>query len=94
MTHDSQILIVGGGLGGPALALALAQAGFSVTVVDALAQKTRKNAAFDGRAYALALASVRLLSRIGIWEMVAENTQPMLEIKVTDGRAEIGRVHV
>ena len=90
MTHDSQILIVGGGLGGPALALALAQAGFSVTVVDALAQKTRKNAAFDGRAYALALASVRLLSRIGIWEMVAENTQPMLEIKVTDGRAGEG----
>ena len=90
MTHDSDILIVGGGLNGPALALALAQAGHSVTVIDALAEKTRKNAAFDGRAYALALASVRLLRAIGIWDRVADNAQPMLEIKVTDGRAGEG----
>ena len=35
MTHDTDILIVGGGLNGPALALALAQGGLRVTVVDA-----------------------------------------------------------
>lgn len=90
MTHDSDILIVGGGLNGPALALALAQAGHSVTVIDALSEKVRRNAAFDGRSYALALASVRLLSAIGIWERVAKNAQPMLEIKVSDGRAGEG----
>jgi len=90
MTYDSDILIVGGGLNGPALALALAQSGLSVTVIDALTIKARKNAAFDGRSYALALASVRLLSAIGIWERVAENAQPMLEIKVSDGRAGEG----
>lgn len=90
MTHDSDILIVGGGLNGPALALALVQAGHSVTVIDALSEKIRKNAAFDGRSYALALASVRLLRAIGIWERVADNSQPMLEIKVTDGRAGEG----
>ncbi len=90
MTYDSDILIVGGGLNGPALALAFAQSGLSVTVIDALTIKARKNAAFDGRAYALALASVRLLSAIGIWERVAEHAQPMLEIKVSDGRAGEG----
>ncbi len=90
MTYDSDILIVGGGLNGPALALALAQSGLSVTVIDALTIKARKNAAFDGRAYALALASVRLLSAIGIWERVTGNAQPMLEIKVSDGRAGEG----
>ena len=90
MEHDSDILIVGGGLNGPALALALAQSGLSVTVIDALTVKTRKNAGFDGRAYALALASVRLLKAIGIWNRVAENAQPMLEIKVSDGRAGEG----
>ncbi len=90
MTCDSDILIVGGGLNGPALALALAQSGHSVTVIDALSEKIRKNAAFDGRSYALALASVRLLKGIGIWDRVAENAQPMLEIKVTDGRAGEG----
>ncbi|WP_207768700.1 UbiH/UbiF/VisC/COQ6 family ubiquinone biosynthesis hydroxylase [Pelagivirga sediminicola] len=90
MKHDSDIVIVGGGLNGPALALALAQTGLSVTVVDALPAKIRKNAAFDGRAYALALASVRLLRAIGIWKGIADRTQPMLEIKVSDGRAGAG----
>ena len=90
MTQVSDILIVGGGLNGPALALALAQTGHSVTVIDALAEKVRKTAAFDGRAYALALASQRLLAAIGIWERVADHAQPMLEIKVTDGHAGAG----
>ncbi len=90
MEHTSDILIVGGGLNGPALALALAQTGHTVTIIDALAQKVRKNAAFDGRAYALALASQRLLQTIGVWDRVAEHAQPMLEIKVTDGHAGAG----
>ncbi|MBU3260171.1 UbiH/UbiF/VisC/COQ6 family ubiquinone biosynthesis hydroxylase [Roseovarius sp. PS-C2] len=90
MEHDSDIVIVGGGLNGPALALALAQSGFTVTVIDALSETVRKNAAFDGRAYALALSSMRLLRAIGIWDRVADHTQPMLEIKVSDGRAGEG----
>ncbi|WP_253284297.1 FAD-dependent monooxygenase [Ruegeria sp. HKCCD6228] len=90
MTQASDILIVGGGLNGPALALALAQTGHSVTVIDALVEKVRRNAAFDGRAYALALASQRLLDAIGIWDRVAQHAQPMLEIKVTDGHAGTG----
>ena len=90
MTPDSDILIVGGGLNGPALALALAQSGLTVTVIDALPDTARKLADFDGRGYALALASKRLLASLGVWEKVAENSQPMLEIKVTDGRAGEG----
>ncbi|MFY2823131.1 FAD-dependent monooxygenase [Ruegeria sp. MALMAid1280] len=90
MEQKTDILIVGGGLNGPALALALAQTGHSVTVIDALAETVRKNAAFDGRAYALALASQRLLDAIGVWQRVAEHAQPMLEIKVTDGHAGAG----
>ncbi len=90
MEHKPDILIVGGGLNGPALALALAQTGHSVTVIDALSETVRKNAAFDGRAYALALASQRLLDAIGVWDRVADKAQPMLEIKVTDGHAGAG----
>jgi 2-octaprenyl-6-methoxyphenol hydroxylase len=90
MDHDSDILIVGGGLNGPALALAAAQAGLSSTVIDALPEPIRADAGFDGRAYALALASVRLLRNLGLWERVAESAQPMLEIKVSDGRAGEG----
>lgn len=88
MTTD--IIIVGGGLNGPALALATAQAGFAVTIIDSLPLDTRKRVDFDGRSYALALASKRLLGGIGIWPQIADNAQPMLEIKVTDGRAGEG----
>ncbi len=90
MTLDHDILIVGGALNGPALALATAQAGFSVGVIDTVPLDTYKDPAFDGRAYALALASQRLLKGIGIWPSVAEHAEPMLEIKVTDGIAGQG----
>jgi len=78
MSYDTDILIVGGGLNGPALALALASTGQRVTVVDALPRDTRAEAGFDGRAYALALASIRVLDGIGLWSHVAEHAQPML----------------
>jgi len=91
MTNTSDILIVGGGLNGPALALALAQTGFTVTVIDALPQASLQGESFDGRGYALARASQLLLQQIGVWQHVGDsNAQPMLEIKVTDGHAGQG----
>ncbi|KAF0175572.1 MAG: 2-octaprenyl-6-methoxyphenol hydroxylase [Rhodobacteraceae bacterium] len=77
MEKDADIVIVGGGLNGPALGVALAQAGLRVTVVDARPAGARAEAGFDGRAYALALASKRLLSVIGVW--------PRLEAKLEEG---------
>ena len=83
---ETDLIIVGGGLNGPALALAAAQSGLSVALIDALAIDTRKAADFDGRSYALSLGSKRLLAAIGIWDALEERAQPMLEIKVSDGR--------
>ncbi|WPZ21504.1 FAD-dependent monooxygenase [Sulfitobacter faviae] len=90
MDFDHDIAIIGGGLNGPALGLALSRAGLRVAVIDARPAQTFENAAFDGRAYALALTSVRLMEGIGIWPDIADDAQPMLEIKVTDGRAGTG----
>lgn len=90
MTQRPHVLIVGGGLNGPVLALALAQGDHRVTVIDALPQDVRQTDEFDGRAYALALASQRVLSAIGLWSAVRDHAQPMLDIKVTDGHAGRG----
>lgn len=90
MEFDTDIVIVGGGLNGPALALALAQTGFRIIVIDALPEAARLAGDFDGRAYALALSSQQLLKAIGVWPRVAGHAQPMLEIKVTDGHAGHG----
>lgn len=86
---DTDILIAGGGLNGPALGIALAQAGLRVTVVDARPAPARAEAGFDGRAYALALASKRLLTVTGIWPRIAAH-QPILKIKASDGVAGQG----
>ena len=90
MDYDADILIVGGGLNGSCLALALAQVGFSSVVLDALPTPKRKADAFDGRAYSLALASKNLLAAIDIWPEVEDNAQPILEVKASDGRAGEG----
>jgi len=90
MKMDADILIVGGGLNGPALALALASGGLSSVIIDALPLATRRKPAFDGRAYALSLTSVLMLQILGIWDGVQGESQPMLDIKVSDGRPGAG----
>ena len=77
-------------MNGTSLALALTSVGLSVTIVDPIAASTQLVDNFDGRGYALALTSQRLLKTIGVWDSVAEHAQPMLEIKVSDGRAGEG----
>lgn len=90
MTWDADVVIAGGGLNGPALALALAQGGCRVVVIDTRPAPARAEAGFDGRAYALAIASVRLLAAIGVWAAVKDKAQPILEIRASDGRAGEG----
>jgi 2-octaprenyl-6-methoxyphenol hydroxylase len=86
MKQDCDVLIVGGGLNGPALALALASAGMTSLVIDAQPWKIRGDPGFDGRAYALSLSSRRMLDALGVWGAVRERAQPINEIKISDGR--------
>ena len=54
MKQDADIIIVGGGLNGCAAALALAQIGQDVILIDAQPKEIFKAPEFDGRGYALA----------------------------------------
>lgn len=89
-TDRSDIAIIGGGLNGAALALALAQSGFEVTIFDRTPATTRLDDAFDGRATAIAAGSRNMLRALGVWERVSENAQPIEDILVTDGRVSEG----
>ena len=60
MTRDADVIIVGGGLNGATLALALAQDGLRVAMVDSIPNTTRANPAFDGRSYAVALSLIHI----------------------------------
>lgn len=86
MELDADILIAGGGLNGPTLALALAQAGLRVIVVDPRPANARAGDNFDGRAYALAVSSQRLLKALGLWAGLAGDSQPIGQVKASQGR--------
>ena len=91
--RDFDIAISGGGLIGPALALALDGAGFRVCVIDRADMAARAAADFDGRAYAVAPASARLLGRIGVWQTVAPNAREIARIAVGEGAGSPELLH-
>ena len=68
MELDSDIIIVGGGLNGSLLAIAAAKIGFSTIVLDSKETHSDELNSFDGRSYALAASSVRLLKNLNIFE--------------------------
>ena len=88
MDNEFDVVIAGGGLNGPALGLALADAGMRVAVVDAAPARARASDNFDGRAYALALSSVHLLRGIGLWQGLAPTAQPITRVIARQGRGE------
>lgn len=87
-TTQYDCLIAGGGLVGTAQAIALAQAGLSVGVVERVEPDAQVAAKFDGRVSAIAHASVLILQNTGVWPHVAEKG-PINDIRVTDGDAPV-----
>jgi 2-octaprenyl-6-methoxyphenol hydroxylase len=87
-TGRKDLVIGGAGFAGLALAIALRQAlgeGFSVSVVDpALGHENSR----DPRASAIAAAARRLFEAIGVWDAVADEAQPILDMVVTDSKLD------
>lgn len=79
------VTVVGAGLIGAALACGLARQGLQVAVIDRIAPNDGIAPAFDGRASAIAHASRIALEGIGLWPLIADETQPIEEIRVSDG---------
>jgi 2-octaprenyl-6-methoxyphenol hydroxylase len=86
MELDSDIIIVGGGLNGSLLAIAAAKIGFSTIVLDSKETHSDELSSFDGRSYALAASSVRLLKNLDIFEDIRDCSQPILDIEILDGK--------
>ncbi len=81
----ADVLILGGGLVGLTLAIALDRHGVSSIVVDAAEPSTQVAPAFDGRATAISSASWRMLEAIGVAQRL--NGCPINVIRVSDGLA-------
>jgi 2-octaprenyl-6-methoxyphenol hydroxylase len=88
--RDADLIVVGGGMVGLTLACAAGRAGLETIVIDALAPERVVAPTFDGRVSALAATSCRLMEAIGVWASLAPQTQPILDIVVSDGRVSRG----
>jgi 2-octaprenyl-6-methoxyphenol hydroxylase len=87
---DAEVLVAGGGMVGLALAVALAEAGLEVVVVDRLDPAQLREEAFDGRSSAIARGSQQVLQVLGLWDGMASAAAPILDIRISDGRADGG----
>ncbi|MEC8088079.1 MAG: FAD-dependent oxidoreductase, partial [Pseudomonadota bacterium] len=66
------VAIVGGGMVGLSLALALNGAGVAVSVIEKGNLREMAAATFDGRGTAIAAGSRRILEGIGLWAALAD----------------------
>jgi len=80
------VCVVGAGPVGGTLACRLATGGVRVAVIDRAALPPMEHPDFDGRAYAVAAGSRRLLEAAGIWSALPQTPSPILDIRVSDGR--------
>lgn len=84
---DTDVIILGGGLVGATLALALDAHGVTSTVVDPADPAVMLAPGFDGRASAIASATGRMLDAIGIGAALAGQGCAIRHIRVSDGLA-------
>src|SRR5881227_1662020 len=88
MSAQPSIVIGGGAFAGLALALALRQglgADIPIIVADpALAVRPSR----DPRATAIVAACRRLFDAIGVWDQIAAQAQPILDMVVTDSKLQ------
>lgn len=85
------IAIVGGGLVGASLALALRDSGFSVAVIEAFTPSAPDHPGYDDRTLVLNPVSCQVLTQLGIGPVLEQHAIPITSIHVSD-RGRFGRV--
>lgn len=92
MQKDCDIAIVGGGLVGASLAVALADRGKNVVLVER-ALPADSNATWDERCIALNDTSRRIFERLGVWASLLTEAAPILATHISE-RKRFGVVNI
>ena len=91
MTYD--VAIVGGGMVGATLAVALAPLKLRIALIEAIPHNAAAQPSFDERTTALSNGSRRILETIGVWPALNEFATPIAKIHVSDqGRFGFARI--
>ena len=90
-THD--VVIVGGGMVGASLALALAPTGLRLLVIEAFEPGSGDQPSFDERTTALGNGSRQVFEALGLWQKLLPEAAPIRRIHVSDaGRFGFARL--
>jgi 2-octaprenyl-6-methoxyphenol hydroxylase len=81
---EFDIAIIGGGMVGASLALALAAAQRRIVLIEGVTPDCASHQSFDERTTALGNASRRILEALGVWSGVAEQSGVIRAIHVSD----------
>ena len=84
MAKQFEVLIAGAGLSGLSTALALAEAGAELAIIDRFDPRRTPKARIDHRTTAISLSSRRLLTALVAWKDVAATASPILDILVSE----------
>jgi 2-octaprenyl-6-methoxyphenol hydroxylase len=91
VTYD--VAIVGGGMVGATLAVALAPLKLRVALIEAVPHNAASQPSFDERTTALSNGSRRILETVGVWPAVNALATPIRKIHVSDqGRFGFARI--
>lgn len=71
-THEYEVLVLGAGLVGLASAVALAQQGLRVAVLERQSLVARPDEEWDSRIYAISPGNVDWLAGLGVWPLLAQ----------------------
>jgi 2-octaprenyl-6-methoxyphenol hydroxylase len=87
------VAIVGGGMVGASLALALRDLGIRVVLIEGVAPNSSAQPSFDDRTTALGNASRRIFEGLGVWAAIAPQAAAIRTIHVSDaGRFGFARL--
>ncbi len=88
------IVIVGAGMAGATLALALSRLNYNILLIDRHPPQAPVQPSFDDRSIALSRASMAIMDYLGLWQLVKEQCQAIEHIHVSDrGHLGISRLH-
>lgn len=82
--RDYDVVIVGGGMVGASLALALGATALRVAVLEAVPLRSRAQPSYDDRAIALACGTQRIFAAMGLWEDLRAEATPIEGIHISD----------
>ena len=93
MQHEYDLLIVGSGLAGNCLALALKDAGFRIAIIEANTRAQLHASPAGDRALALAAGTVMMLDTLGVWQGIKHAATPIQHIHISD-RGHFGKTRL